>query len=618
MTAFCRERLNIQATLFLLTDNQYIKVRNERMYSFILPCEMLQYKQYNKCEESSELCNIQGNSTNTGQGEENLKSKKVYIIGHKNPDTDSICSAIAYADIKNRTDDGQFIPKRAGQINQETNYVLQRFQAEVPGYVSNAGTRVKDMDINRIKGAANNLSLKKAWALMRSKNVNTLPITAENGLLEGLITIGDIAESYMEVYDDSILSAARTQYRNIIETLDGSLVVGNEHGYFNRGKVVVAAANPDLMESYIEENDLVILGNRYESQLCAIEMHACCIVVCEGAPVSKTIQKLAGDKSCVIISTPHAAFTVARLINQSMPVKHLMKKTDLLTFELDDYTDSIKDQMTRHRYRHFPILDNHGKYVGMITRRSLLGIRKNQLILVDHNETSQAVENIESTEILEIIDHHRLGSLETMSPVFFRNQPVGCTATILYQIYQEKNLEISGQIAGLLCAAIISDTLMFRSPTCTAADKLAAEKLSEIADINLESLAEEMFTAGSNLRGKSAEEIFYQDFKKFEFNETSFGVGQITSMNAAELKDIKEYLIPYMEKNLGSHGESMLFFMLTDVINESTELLGYGGDSLKLAEDAFQVTPDEHSLILPGVVSRKKQLIPAFINALKQ
>lgn len=547
-----------------------------------------------------------------------MEKRKVYIIGHKNPDTDSICSAIAYADIKNRTEEGKFIPKRAGQISEETNYVLKRFGMEAPGYLPNVGTRVKDMDVRRIEGAGGNISLKKAWTLMRNENVNTLPITNEDKFLEGLITIGDIAESYMDVYDNSILSTARTQYKNILDTLDGTMITGNEHAYFMNGKVVVAAANPDLMENYIDGDDLVILGNRYESQLCAIEMSAGCIVVCEGAPVSKTIRRLAEDKDCVVISTPHDTYTAARLINQSMPVKHFMKKKDLLYFEMEDYTDSIKDIMAKKRYRDFPILDKHGRYAGMVSRRNLLGIRKNQLILVDHNEASQAVDNIESADILEIIDHHRLGSLETMAPVFFRNQPVGCTATILFQIYQEKNLDIPEKIAGLLCAAIISDTLMFRSPTCTVFDKMAAEKLAEIAQINCDEFAQEMFTAGSKLKGKSPEEIFYQDFKKFDLSDASFGVGQINSMNAAELKDIKEYLIPYMEKTFGSHGESMLFFMLTDIIHETTELLCYGGDSINLAAEAFHMKAEGHSVILPGVVSRKKQLIPAFMNALQQ
>ena len=543
---------------------------------------------------------------------------KVYIIGHKNPDTDSICSAIAYADIKSRTEEGRFVAKRAGQISEETQYVLGRFGMEAPGYVPNVGTRVKDMDIRRIAGVSHSISLKKAWNLMRNENVNTLPIVREDNILEGLITISDIAQSYMDVYDNAILATARTQYKNILETLDGVMVEGNEHGYFVKGKVVVAAANPDLMENYIEQDDLVILGNRYESQLCAIEMNAGCIIVCEGAPVSKTIRRLAADKDCAVISTPHDTYTVARLINQSMPVKFFMKKERLLTFELDDYTDSIKDIMAKKRYRDFPILDKHGKYVGMVSRRNLLGMKRRRVILVDHNEASQAVDNIESAEILEIIDHHRLGSLETMAPVYFRNQPVGCTATIMYQIYGEKQLEIPENIAGLLCAAIISDTLMFRSPTCTPADRAAAADLARIAGIECESFATDMFAAGSKLKDKSPEEIFYQDFKKFELNKASFGVGQINSMNPAELIEIKERLIPYLEKALGTHGESMLFFMLTDIIHESTELLCYGGESEELVEEAFHKAPQDCSVVLPGVVSRKKQLIPAFMNALQQ
>lgn len=543
---------------------------------------------------------------------------KVYIIGHKNPDTDSICSAIAYADIKTRSEEGRFVAKRAGQISEETQYVLGRFGVEAPGYVPNVGTRVKDMDIRRIAGVSHSISLKKAWNLMRNENVNTLPIVTEDNILEGLITISDIAQSYMDVYDNAILATARTQYKNILETLDGVMIEGNEHGYFIKGKVVVAAANPDLMENYIEQDDLVILGNRYESQLCAIEMNAGCIIVCEGAPVSKTIRRLAADKDCSVISTPHDTYTVARLINQSMPVKFFMKKERLLTFELDDYTDSIKDIMAKKRYRDFPILDKHGKYAGMVSRRNLLGMKRRRVILVDHNEASQAVDNIESAEILEIIDHHRLGSLETMAPVYFRNQPVGCTATIMYQIYGEKQLEIPADIAGLLCAAIISDTLMFRSPTCTPADRAAAEDLARIAGIECESFATDMFAAGSKLKDKSPEEIFYQDFKKFELNKASFGVGQINSMNPAELTEIKERLIPYLEKALGTHGESMLFFMLTDIIHESTELLCYGGESEELVEEAFHKAPQDRSVVLPGVVSRKKQLIPAFMNALQQ
>ena len=547
--------------------------------------------------------------------------RKIYVIGHKNPDTDSICSAIAYADIKNRTEENPvYEAKRAGQINEETLYVLKRFQMNTPGYMPNVGTRVKDMDVRKVGGVDSKISLKKAWTLMRNENVFTLPILNQNQELEGLITTNDITESYMDVYNNAALSEARTPYRNILETVDGTMIVGNEHAHFTDGKVLIAASSPEVMEQSVEQNDLVILGNRYEAQLCAIEMGASCIIVCMGVPISKTIRRLAEERECFVISSPHDTYTVARLINQSMPVKHFMTSENLVKFSIDDYTDDIKEVMAKLRHRDFPVLNKHGKYVGMVSRRNLLGIKRRQLCLVDHNEISQAVDNIESAEILEIIDHHRIGSLQTMAPVYFRNQPVGCTGTILYQVYQEKNLTIEPNIAGLLCSAILSDTLMFRSPTCTAMDKAAAEKLAEIAGVKCEELASEMFAAGSNLKNKSPEEIFYQDFKKFELNKSSFGVGQITSVNADELTEIKKELLPYMEKALGSHGESMLFFMLTDIINESTELLFYGGDSKNVVSEAFHKEPQEgeQSVILPGVVSRKKQLAPQIMMALQQ
>lgn len=422
----------------------------------------------------------------------------------------------------------------------------------------------------------------------------------------------------MEVFDSAILSAARTQYKNIIETLEGTMVVGNEHGYFVNGKVLIAAANPDLMENFIEPDDLVILGNRYESQLCAIEMSASCIIVCEGAKISMTIKKLAEERDCVVISTPHDTYTVARLINQSMPIKYFMRKDKLITFKTEDFTEAAKEVMAKKRHRDFPIINKKGFYVGMISRRNLLNMTRKQLILVDHNEASQAVDQVEEAEILEIIDHHRLGSLETISPVFFRNEPLGCTATIVYKMYLENNVEIEPYIAGLLCAAIISDTLMYRSPTCTAVDKAAAEALAEIAGIDVEEFAHEMFHAGSNLKNKSPEEIFYQDFKKFSVSGMSFGVGQINSMNTDELEEIKGKLIPYLDKAYQEHGIDMLFFMLTNIIAESTEVICQGKDAKSVVESAFDVKSDSDSYILKNVVSRKKQLIPAFMSAIQQ
>lgn len=551
------------------------------------------------------------------------KEKKTIVIGHKNPDTDSICSAICYANLKSVLTGNEHIPGRAGQVNPETKFVLDYFGAEAPMEVRSVKTQVKDIEIRDTQGVNKNISLKKAWNLMTDESVVTLPAVTEDQLLEGIITVGDITYSYMNVYDSAILSKACTPYSNIIETLEGAMLVGNEDGVFSEGKVLIAAANPDMMEYYIEKGDLVILGNRYESQLCAIEMEASCIIVCEGAGVSMTIKKLAQERGCTVMTTPYDTYTAARLINQSMPIRYFMTTEKIITFDRDDFIDDVKEIMASKRHRHFPILDKNGKYRGMISRRNLLGARGKNVILVDHNERNQAVDGIENANILEIIDHHRLGTVETMGPVFFRNQPLGCTATIVYQMYKENDVEIDKKTAGLLCSAIISDTLLFRSPTCTPVDQAAAMKLAEIAEVNVEELASQMFAAGSKLKGKSEAEVFYQDFKKFSAGKLTFGIGQITSLNADELAALKDRLLPYMEKARTEEKMDMLFFMLTNILSESTMLLCVGQGAVQLVGEAFHIaleesTEQEGAVALPGVVSRKKQLVPSLMLAAEQ
>ncbi len=551
------------------------------------------------------------------------KAKKTIVIGHKNPDTDSICSAICYANLKQLQTGEPYVPARAGHINSETKFVLDYFKVNPPKEITSVKTQVKDIEIRETQGVKRNISLKKAWNLMQDANVVTIPAVTEDNVLEGLITVGDITRSYMNIYDSSILSKARTQYANIIETLEGTMLIGDENAYFRSGKVLIAAANPDMMENYIEKNDLVILGNRYESQLCAIEMEAGCIVVCEGAAVSMTIKKLAQERGCTVITTPYDTYTVARLINQSMPISYFMKTEHLITFETEDFIDDIKDVMASKRHRDFPILDKNGKYKGMISRRNFLGARGKNVILVDHNERSQAVDGVENANILEIIDHHRLGTVETMSPVFFRNQPLGCTATIIYQMYNESGIAIEKKIAGLLCSAIISDTLLFRSPTCTSVDKEAALALAEIADVDIEDLANRMFAAGSKLKGKSDAEIFYQDFKTFSAGKVQFGVGQITSLNAQELAGLQERMLSYMEKAVAEERVDMMFLMLTNILKESTDLLCVGQGSVQMVVDAFHLNLESGEtsrgvVSLPGVVSRKKQLVPGLMVAIEQ
>ena len=543
--------------------------------------------------------------------------RKVYVVGHKNPDTDSICTAIAYANLKTKLTQIRHEPRRAGQLNEETQYVLERFGVKVPLLLSDLREQIKDVDLRESEEINGNLSIRTAWEKMTEMNTHTLPITRD-GMLEGVITKGDIAKSYMDVYDNTMLAKARTQYRNIAAAVEGKVETGNEHGYFQKGKVAIAASGKNLMTRFIEKDDLVIMGDRVDAQQCAIDMDASCMVICQGYPISEDILRQAEKKQIVVIRTPHDTFTAAQHINQSIPVRFFMTRENLVTFHIRDFVDDVKEVMARKRFRDFPVLGNQGKFVGLVSRRRLLNVKKKQVILVDHNEKNQAVDGVEEADVLEIIDHHRLSSIETMGPVYFRNQPVGCTATIVYQMYKENDVEITPTIAGLLCSAIISDTLLFRSPTCTSLDEKVAKKLGKIAGINLEEQAQAMFKAGSSLAGKTAEDICFQDFKQFTVNDMVFGVGQLNSMSKEELQEVKEMLTPYLPEVLEKNGVQMVFFMLTDILDESTELLCCGAKAKEYIIDAFDLKEDSEKMILKGVVSRKKQLIPTLVSELQQ
>lgn len=549
------------------------------------------------------------------------EKQEIFVIGHKNPDTDSICSAIGYANLKNKVNKDEnviYIPKRAGNVNAETEYVLNYFKVDAPEYLEDVRTQVKDIQLNKIPGANENISLKQAWQRMRTEKMNTLPIM-HGKKIAGVITVGDIANSGMDVYDDEIIAKAKTPYQNIVDTLDGKIILENGKNIFSEGKVLIGAANIEVMCGYIEKGDIAILGDREESQICAIERGASIIIVCNDAKISEKVKELAKKSECAIITSPHGTYTAARLINHSMPARYFMTTEGLVKFTNNDFLDEIKETMGKMRFHAFPVInDDDGKYEGMISRRDLMNFKRKKLILVDHNEEKQAVNGISDSEILEILDHHNIGSIKTFSPVYFRNQPVGCTATIIYQMYHEEGIKMDKTIAGLLTSSILSDTLMFRSPTCTPFDKLAATEMAKIAGINMEEHAKSMFTAGSNLKGKTTQEIFYQDYKRFSEGDINFGVGQISSMNEDELASLKEQVIPYMEQVQKEQGIDMIFFMLTNILTEATELLVYGNGAKKLIEEAFDVIAGHDSAILPGVVSRKKQLIPNIMATIQQ
>ena len=542
----------------------------------------------------------------------------VFVIGHRTPDIDSICSAICYAWLKQTLTGREHIACRAGQINAETKYVLDYFDVEAPRYLASLHPRLRDVQYRRVKGIDAQLSLRRAWQYMSEANIHTIPVVDSEGNLEGLLTLSDIARFYMEDQDANALAASHTSYRNLVDVLNGELVVGNLDGHFEQGKVVVAAANPDVMEGYIGEHDLVIMGNRYESQLCSIEMNAGCIVIGLGAPVSRTIKKLAEERGCSVISTPMDTYTCSKVINQAVPVQHIMKRSGLITFRPDDLVEDVKKTVAKKRIRYYPILDDNGKYIGMVSQRNLLDIEKQEVILVDHNERDQAVDGIQAAQVTEIIDHHRIGALETAGPIYFRNQPLGCTATIVAQLYRENGVEISRQAAGLLCSAILSDTLMFRSPTCTPIDRRIAEEMAQIAGVDIQSHAVTMFREGSQLVNRSMDEIFHMDYKYYQVRGRRITVSQITSVNQEELDAIRTPMLDYMRSCLPSSGLVMLFAMLTNIIDETTELIYVGNGAASLVHAAFQTDNGSDSVVLPGVVSRKKQLILPLLAALEQ
>ena len=544
---------------------------------------------------------------------------KVVVIGHRNPDTDSICSAIAYAELKNKTSDLVCEPRRAGKMNQETEFVLKKFGVRPPRMCTDVNPKIRDVDYREMPGIPGSTSLRKAWEIMRDQQIDTLPVTSADNELEGVITVKDIATANMDVFDTGILAKSRTSFRNILETLDGTMAVGSEDDVCTTGHIRIGTATPEMLESTVEKGDIVILTNRYESQLCAIEKEASLLILCNNAKVGRTIQRIADETGVAIMTTPVDTYAAGKLISQCAPISYYMTRSDIMKFTLVTPVADVTRVMAKVRHRYFPILDEDGKYCGMVSRRNIIALRKRRIILVDHNEATQAVEGFDQAEILEIIDHHRIGSLETSGPVYFRNQPVGCTATIITQMYDENGVEIPPQIAGLLLAAILSDTLVFRSPTCTPLDEASAKRLAKIAGVEIDEFASEMFEAGEKLDGKTAEEVFLQDFKVFMCGDIRFGVAQGSYMTRKNLLAAEALLQPYLEEARNKQNVEDIYMLLTDVPKEESVVISDGRYAAEVLADGFETQPAEDgSFTLPGVVSRKKQFIPALMTAYQE
>ena len=547
------------------------------------------------------------------------EAHKVVVIGHRNPDTDSICSAIAYAELKNRTSTLVCEPRRAGKMNQETEFVLKKFGVTPPRMCTDVNPKIRDVDYREMPGIPGSTSLRRAWKIMRDQQIDTLSITSADNELEGIITVKDLATANMDVFDTAVLAKSRTSYKNILETLNGTMVVGNADAVCTTGHIKIGTATPEMLESSVEKGDIVILSNRYESQLCAIEKEASLLIICNGAKVGRTIQRIADETGVAIMTTPVDTYAAGKLISQCAPISYYMTRDNILKFTLVTPVADVLRVMAKVRHRYFPILDEDGKYCGMVSRRNVIALRKRRIILVDHNEATQAVEGFDQAEILEIIDHHRIGSLETSGPVYFRNQPVGCTATIITQMYDENGVDIPPQIAGLLLAAILSDTLAFRSPTCTPVDENAAKRLAKIAGMDIEEFSTEMFEAGEKLDGKTPEEVFLQDFKVFMCGDIRFGVAQGSYMTRKNLQAAQALLQPYLEEARNKQNVEDLYMLLTDVPKEESVVICTGRYAAEVLSNGFESRPAaDGSWTLPGVVSRKKQFIPAMMSAYQE
>lgn len=538
-------------------------------------------------------------------------SDLVYVSGHRNPDTDSICSAIAYSYLLNATNKYNAVPVRLGEINRETEYVLKRFGVEHPVLLKTVKQKVEDLNYDKVTVFSKDLTLKTAWFLLKQQNLKSAPILDEHGQLLGLLSTSNIIEGYMDQWDSEVLKKAKTPVENVIDTLEANVIYLNESLKVVEGDIHIAAMSGSEAKKRIHENDVVIVGgDRSDDLEELISVKPSLIVLTGSLTADENVVKKCEEQGISIISTPFNTYQTSQQIVQAIPVEYVMIKGDIKTFSTDDTLDYMKEVMSETRYRGYPVIDLNNRCVGSISRFALLkGLRK-KVILVDHNERGQSIPGIEEADILEIVDHHRVADIQTVGPLLFRGEPLGSTATIVTKIFDELDVEMPSHIAGLLLGAVVSDTLLFKSPTCTPVDTKIAKKLAEIAGVDIQEFAMEMFKAGTSLVGKTVDEIFNQDFKKFSFDNLQVGVAQVNSMDIEGFLPYKKDMLDYMNKFAEDNNLEFTLLLLTDIINANSEIF-VGGPRPELVEKAFNVQLTECQGTLVGVISRKKQVVPA-------
>lgn len=539
----------------------------------------------------------------------------IYVTGHKNPDSDSICAAYAYTEFKNKTGNIPAVACRLGNVSQETQYILDYFNAEAPKYLNTVKLKVEDLQFDYITPISPEISLKMAWKIMSDKNIKTIPVADENEHLLGVLAVSNLTSCYMDIWDNQILAKSNTSLDNILDTLSAKSIYVNQNTKTFPGKIVVTAMQPNSMVDHIDAGDISIVGDREEVQEALIKLNVSLLIITGAHDPSENIVNLAKEHGVTIIVTHYDSFTTSRLIIQSIPVGYVMVKDNLVTFTTDDLVDDIKPIMIETRFRSYPVCDSNGKVLGTVSRYHLISNHKKKVIQVDHNERGQSVDGLEDAEVIEIIDHHRVADIQTSNPIYFRNEPVGSTSSIIAKCFFENGIRPSKKAAGLLCGAIISDTLLFRSPTCTPSDEYICRKLADIAGINVEEFAKEMFKAGTSLKGKTVAQIFNQDYKPFTIESTRVGIAQVNTMDIEGFMPLKEEMLTYMETKAKEANLDMVMLLLTDILNEGSEILVVG-EQPEIVERAFKITLENNGAFLPGVLSRKKQVVPPITNTI--
>lgn len=530
--------------------------------------------------------------------------EQIYVTGHRNPDTDSIVSAMAYAALRNATGERQYTAARLGHISDETRLILNRFNFDPPMLIQSMRTQVLDLDYDVPPILHEAVTVNRAWSAMeKDKHISAIPITDDDGHLRGMMTAGDIAAYDMETIGTPELGDV--PLFNILSVLEGQpLVEPAEAVNTISGEVILALPQSSELPPFRRKETILICGNQPDMLRRAVEFGVACIILCQ-AELPEDVRDMAGN-TC-IISTPYDGYRTVRRIFQAIPVSRLAQGENITSFHLTDYIDDVQEVVLKSRYRSYPILDDQERVVGTLSRYHLIKPRRKRVVLVDHNEAAQSVPGLEETDILAIIDHHRLADIQTKNPIYFRNEPVGSTCTIVAGMYQERGLMPSPKLAGLMAAAIVSDTVMFKSPTCTERDRRMAERLAHIADLSLEELGREIFSA-STPEDKPVEQLLFTDFKEFHIAGHDFGVGQITCVDSDRQLRRKEEFLHLMETSKEEHGYSMILLMLTDVLLEGSKILCVGGEDA--FQQAFNTELKDHEAFLPHVMSRKKQIIP--------